>query len=88
MHRLGKKVDEDLSVDGLELVDAWSEHLDDGVRSHPRRRELVTVFVALDEVEDQVSDVEGLTPHLTVVVPMQRLLVLGRTEEGNVACFI
>ena len=38
-------------------------------------RELVAVFVALDEVEDQVSDVEGPTPHSTVVVPAQRLLV-------------
>ena len=36
----------------------------------------MTVFVALDEVEYQVPDIEGPTPHSTVVLPMQRLLVL------------
>ena len=44
-------VDEDFIVDGLELVGAWSEHLRDDVRSLPRRRELVVVLVALDNVE-------------------------------------
>ena len=29
----------------------------------------VVVLVALDEAEHQVPDVEGLTPHSTVVVP-------------------
>ena len=48
----------------------------------------MTVFVALDKVEYQVPDVEGLTPHSTAVVPAQHLLVVGRAEEGNVACFI
>ena len=60
MHRLGVKatelldvlcIDEDLTVDGLELVGAWSEHLRDDVRSLPWQRELVAVFVALDEAE-------------------------------------
>ena len=41
----------------------------------------MAILAALDEAEDQVSDVEGLTPHLMVVV-------LGRAEEGNVACFV
>ena len=45
-----------------------------------RERELVTVFVALDEEKYQVPDVEGPTLHPTVVVPAQRLLVLGRSE--------
>ena len=48
----------------------------------------MAVLAALDEVEDQVSDVEGSTPHSTAVVPSQRLLVLGRAEECNVARFI
>ena len=46
------------------------------------------ILVALDEAEYQVSNVEGLTPHPTAVVPAQRLLVLGRAEEGDVMCFI
>ena len=61
-------IDEDFIVDGLKLIGAWSEHLCDDVRSLPRRGELVVVLVALDEVENQVSDVERLTPHSTVVV--------------------
>ena len=48
----------------------------------------MAVLAALDEAEDQVSDVEGLTPHSTAVVPSQCLLVLGRVEEGNVVPFI
>ena len=44
-------VDEDFAIDGLELIGAWSKHLHDDVRSLPRRRELVVVFVALDEAE-------------------------------------
>ena len=48
----------------------------------------MTVLVVLDEVGHQVPDVEGPTPHLTAVVLAQRLLILGRVEEGNVARFI
>ena len=48
----------------------------------------MAILAALDEAEDQVSDVEGLTPHSTTVVSAQRLLVLSRAEEGNVARFI
>ena len=75
-------VDEDLVVDGLELVGAGSEHFCDDVWSLPRRRELVMIFIALDEVEYQVPNVEGPTPHPTAVVPTQRLLVLSRAEEA------
>jgi len=81
-------IDEDIAVDGLELVGAWSEHFHDDVRSLPRWRELVAVLVALDEVRHLVPDIEGLTPHSTAMVPAQRLLVLGRAKEGNVARFI
>jgi len=77
-----------LRVKDMYLVGAWSEHLRDDVWSLPWRRELVAVLAALDEVEDQVSDVEGPTPHSTAVVPAQCLLVLGRAEEGNIACYI
>ena len=38
--------------------------------------EFVAVLVALHKTEDEVSDVEGSTPHPSVVVPSQRLLVL------------
>jgi hypothetical protein len=48
----------------------------------------VAVLVALHEVEDKVPDVEGSAPHLSAMVPSQRFLVLGRTEEGDVAGFI
>ena len=47
----------------------------------------MVVLVALDEVEDLVSDVEGSTPHPSAVVPSQRLLVLSQTEEGDVVGF-
>ena len=67
----------DLTVDGLELVCARSEHLHDDVRSLPWWRELVAVLVALDEAEHQVLDVEGPTPHSMAVVLAQCLLVLG-----------
>ena len=48
----------------------------------------MVVLVALNEAEHQVPDVEGPTLHLTAMVPVQRLLVLGRAEEGDVAHFI
>ena len=48
----------------------------------------MAVLAALDEAKDLVSDVEGPTPHSTAVVPSQRLLVLGRAEEGNIMRFI
>ena len=51
-------IGEDLTVDGLELVGGWPEHLHDDVQSLPWQRELVAVLAALDEAEDQVSDVE------------------------------
>ena len=81
-------LDEDFTVDGLGLVGIWSEHPHDDVRSLLWWRELVVVLVVLDEAERQVLDVEGPTSHLTAVVPVQRLLVLGRAEEGDVARFI
>ena len=46
------------------------------------------VLVALYEAEDQVPDVDGSAPHSLVVVPSQRLLVLGRAEEGDIAHFV
>ena len=48
----------------------------------------MAVLAALDEVEDQVSDIEGLTPHSTAMVLSQRLLVLGQEEEGNIVRFV
>ena len=48
----------------------------------------MVVLVALYEAEDQVSEVEGSAPHSSAVVPSQRLLVLGRAEEGDIMCFI
>ena len=52
------------------------------------RESFVAVLVALHEVENQVPDVEASVPHPSAVVPSQRLLVLGRTEEGDVASFV
>ena len=48
----------------------------------------MTIFVALDEAEYQVPDVEGPTPHPTAVVLVQHLLVLSQAEEGNFTCLI
>ena len=48
----------------------------------------MTVLVALHKAENQVPDVEGSVPHPSAVVPTQRLLVLGRTEEGDAAGFV
>ena len=48
----------------------------------------MVVLVALHEVEDKVLDVEGSVPHPLAMVPSQRLLVLGRTEEGDVVGFV
>ena len=45
-------------------------------------------LVALDDVEDKVPDVEGPVPYPSAVVPSQRLLVLGQTEEGDVLGFV
>jgi len=50
-------IDENFTVDGPELIGAWSEHLSHDVWSLPWRRELMVVLVALDEVEHQVSNV-------------------------------
>ena len=81
-------IGEDLTVDGFQLIGAWPEYFRDDVRPLPGWGELVAVLVALHEVENQVPDIEGLVPHPSAVVPMQRLLVLGRMEEGDVVGFI
>jgi hypothetical protein len=81
-------IGKDPAVDGFQLVGAWLEYLYDNVRSLPWRGELVVVLVALHEVEDQVPDVEGSTPHSSAMVPSQRLLVLGQAEEGDITRFV
>ena len=48
----------------------------------------MAVLVALHEVENKVPDVEGSVLHPSTMVPSQRLLVLGRAEEGDVVSFI
>jgi len=45
-------INKDLTVNGLELLGTWPEHLHDDVWSLPRWRELVAVLAALDEAED------------------------------------
>ena len=50
--------------------------------------EFVAVLVALHKAENEVPNVEGSVPHPSVMVPSQRLLVLGRMEEGDVAGFV
>ena len=60
----------------------------DDVGPFPGRGEFVAVLVALHKTEDEVSNVEGSTPYPSTVVPSQRLLVLSRMEEGDVAGFI
>ena len=48
----------------------------------------MAVLVALYEAEDKVPNIEGSVPYSSSVVPSQRLLVLGRMEEGDVAGFV
>ena len=48
----------------------------------------MVVLVTLHKAEDKVPNVEGSVPHPSAVVPSQRLLVLGRMEEGDVAGFV
>ena len=48
----------------------------------------MAVLVALHEAENLVLDIEGSVPHPLAVVLMQRLLLFGRTEEGDVVGFI
>ena len=79
---------EDLAVDGFQPVGTWAKYFCDDIGPFLGRGEFVVVLVALHKTEDKVSDVEGSTPHPSVVVPSQRLLVLSRTEEGDVAGFI
>ena len=81
-------VGEDLAVDGFQLIGAWLEYFRDDVWPLLGWGELVAVLVALHEVENQVPDVEGSVPHPSAVVPSQRVLVLGRMEEGDVTSFI
>jgi len=42
-------VDEDLTIDGFELIGAWPKHLRDDVQSLLRRGELVVVLAYLAE---------------------------------------
>ena len=48
----------------------------------------MVVLVALHEAKNQVPDVDGSVLHPSAVVPSQRLLVLGRAEEGDIASFV
>ena len=48
----------------------------------------MAIFVALHEAENKVPDVEGSVLYPSSMVPSQRLLVLGRMEEGDVAGFV
>jgi hypothetical protein len=77
-----------LAIDGLDLVGARLEDLHDDLWPFPWRRQLVAVLVALDDAEHQVSNVEGVTPNPTAMVPAQGLLVLGGVEESDIAGFI
>ena len=69
------------------VLPSW-KYFHDDVRPLPGWGELVAVLVALHEVENKVPNVEGSVLHPSAVVPSQRLLVLGRTEEGDVAGFV
>ena len=81
-------VGEDLAIEGFQFAGTWTEYFCDDVQPFPWWGELVAVFVALYEAKNKVPDVEGSVPHPSAVVPSQRLLVLGRTEESDVASFV
>jgi hypothetical protein len=46
------------------------------------------VVVAMHAPQHQISYGKGPSLHMTVMVPAQRLLVLGRPQECHVACFV
>ena len=48
----------------------------------------MAVLVALYKAKNKVPDIEGSVLHSSAVEPPWRLLVLGRTEEGDVAGFV
>ena len=81
-------VGEDLVVDGFQLIGTWTKYFRDEVWPFLGWGELVAVLVTLYEAENKVPDIEGSVPHPLAVVPTQHLLVLGRTEEGDVTSFV
>jgi hypothetical protein len=70
-------VGDDPPVLVLDLVRPWSEHLVDDERPLPGWRKLVLVLAALNSSENEVSDVKLGPTHLSLVVVLQCLLVLG-----------
>lgn len=45
-------------------------------------------FGRLDPLEDQVSELEGTSSYILVVVVLEGLLVLGRSKELHVMCLV
>ena len=62
-------VGEDLAFDGFQPVHAWAKYFHDDVGPFLGRGEFVAIHVALHKTKDEVSDVEGSTPHLSAMVP-------------------
>ena len=61
-------IGDDRAVVVPELECSWSEHLINDVRPLPRGRELVSVLVAHNLSEYQVSDLEFAIAHVALVI--------------------
>ena len=50
--------------------------------------ELVAILLALHSLQHQVADVERVPPDAVLMVPTQRLLIFGRSQEHDIMCLI
>jgi hypothetical protein len=62
------RVRDALTIGPLEAVGCRSNGLLDYEGAFPRCRKLVHVFGALDLPQDQVTNIEGMFPHVAVVL--------------------
>jgi hypothetical protein len=72
-----------LPVTTLEAICGWADDLGDDQRSFPGGKELMHVVALLDVLEDEVADVEGSFPNVTIVIPTMLLVVTSLSHDGS-----